>query len=282
MITENLSTLKINKLTQEQYDRELAAGNIDENALYLTPDEEDAYSKKSYNKDTLPLFDENPSLSTFVTYNGGGLLPVNSEFTFWVGTDTQLGIDIRAAISSAFHGWDYFGDAIITRSYGGNTYYFYCPTVDNQRIFTATYRVSEQAWSPWYEISDRGVPMGFNVEYLTAERWNGLPVYKKIINFGLLPKNAVKSVTVFSNMIAEGIEIISYEGVAHTDFYDDFYITYTIPYSGDTGWSSHNITINTRVNDGNLMVITAITQTTTLEYIPSMYGYFTFKYIKKA
>lgn len=40
MITENLSTLKIHKLTQAQYDRELAAGNIDANALYLTPDEE--------------------------------------------------------------------------------------------------------------------------------------------------------------------------------------------------------------------------------------------------
>lgn len=40
MKTENLSTLKIHKLTQEQYDRELAAGRIDENALYLTPDEE--------------------------------------------------------------------------------------------------------------------------------------------------------------------------------------------------------------------------------------------------
>ena len=39
MITENLSTLKIHKLTQAQYDRELAAGNIDENALYLTPDD---------------------------------------------------------------------------------------------------------------------------------------------------------------------------------------------------------------------------------------------------
>ena len=39
MITENLSTLKIHKLSQAQYDRELSAGNIDENALYLTPDE---------------------------------------------------------------------------------------------------------------------------------------------------------------------------------------------------------------------------------------------------
>ena len=39
MKTENLSTLKIHRLTQEQYNRELEAGRIDENALYLTPDE---------------------------------------------------------------------------------------------------------------------------------------------------------------------------------------------------------------------------------------------------
>jgi hypothetical protein len=40
LITENLSTLKIHKLTKAQYERELTAGRIDENALYLTPDEE--------------------------------------------------------------------------------------------------------------------------------------------------------------------------------------------------------------------------------------------------
>ena len=40
MITENLSTLKIHNLTKEQYERELAAGRIDENALYLTPYEQ--------------------------------------------------------------------------------------------------------------------------------------------------------------------------------------------------------------------------------------------------
>ncbi len=40
MITENLSTLKIHKLTQAQYEREVANGTIDENALYLTPDED--------------------------------------------------------------------------------------------------------------------------------------------------------------------------------------------------------------------------------------------------
>ena len=39
MKTENLSTLKIHKMSQAQYDREKAAGRIDENAIYLTPDE---------------------------------------------------------------------------------------------------------------------------------------------------------------------------------------------------------------------------------------------------
>lgn len=51
MITQDVSTLKIHKLTQEQYDQALASGNIDENALYLTPDEEvdlSGYATESY------------------------------------------------------------------------------------------------------------------------------------------------------------------------------------------------------------------------------------------
>ena len=36
--TETLSTLQIHKLTQKEYDEKLASGEIDENALYLTPD----------------------------------------------------------------------------------------------------------------------------------------------------------------------------------------------------------------------------------------------------
>ena len=40
MKTENVSTLKINKLTQTQYDREIENGNVEENALYLIPETE--------------------------------------------------------------------------------------------------------------------------------------------------------------------------------------------------------------------------------------------------
>lgn len=47
MITENLSTLKIHKLTRKQYERELEAGRIDKNAIYLTPDESE-YATQEY------------------------------------------------------------------------------------------------------------------------------------------------------------------------------------------------------------------------------------------
>lgn len=41
MIIEKISALKIHKLTQEQYERELEDGNIDETALYLTDGSDD-------------------------------------------------------------------------------------------------------------------------------------------------------------------------------------------------------------------------------------------------
>jgi microcystin-dependent protein len=44
LITENLSTLKIHKLTESQYKRERDAGRLDANALYLTPEDEIDFS----------------------------------------------------------------------------------------------------------------------------------------------------------------------------------------------------------------------------------------------
>ena len=38
MITENLTTLKINKLTQKQYDTAKLNGNINDNELYVVPE----------------------------------------------------------------------------------------------------------------------------------------------------------------------------------------------------------------------------------------------------
>lgn len=62
MKTEDLSTLKINKLTQKQFDKALQEGRINENELYLTPD--------NIGVNGLP---ENAEF-TNVTVNGGNLV----------------------------------------------------------------------------------------------------------------------------------------------------------------------------------------------------------------
>ena len=48
MITENVPTLKIHKLSQAQYDREAAVGNLESDAIYLTPDDLFILSSNNY------------------------------------------------------------------------------------------------------------------------------------------------------------------------------------------------------------------------------------------
>ena len=89
MNTQNLSTLKIHKLTQAQYDRELAAGRIDENALYLTPDEEvdlSGYALKT------EVADKEHSHNSIVETNN------NTDQNFWCGTKAEYdAIDVKDA-----------------------------------------------------------------------------------------------------------------------------------------------------------------------------------------
>lgn len=50
MYTNRLQTLKIHKLTQEQYNRAYRQGNIEQNALYLTPDNTQQLINAAMNK----------------------------------------------------------------------------------------------------------------------------------------------------------------------------------------------------------------------------------------
>lgn len=101
MKTENLSTLKIHKLTKAQYERELSAGRIDENSLYLTSDEEIGYPVDSVNGKTgmvqltasdvgaLPVDTEIPEIPTDISAfnnDAGYLTAVPSEYI----TETEL------------------------------------------------------------------------------------------------------------------------------------------------------------------------------------------------
>lgn len=109
MSTENLSTLKIYKLTQEQYERKIEAGDIEENAIYLTPDEDinlglyatvEELNKKADKKHNHVISDVadlgvalDNKVSTSTTVNGKALS----------GNITLSASDVGAASSSHTH-----------------------------------------------------------------------------------------------------------------------------------------------------------------------------------
>ena len=89
MITENLSTFQIHKLTKEQYDRELAAGRINEKALYLTPDEQ------------ITLEDIGAMSATNPT--GTGSLSIGRKSGTTIGTKSvALGADATSSATCSF------------------------------------------------------------------------------------------------------------------------------------------------------------------------------------
>jgi hypothetical protein len=114
LFTENLSTLTIHKLTKAQYDRELAAGRIDENALYLTPDEGvdlSGYATESYVNDqiaAIPTPDVSGQITTALSqakesgeFNGSdGYTPVRGT-DYWTDADKA---EIKSYVDEAILG----------------------------------------------------------------------------------------------------------------------------------------------------------------------------------
>lgn len=117
MITENLSTLKIHKLTQAQYDRELAAGNIDENALYLTPEEEidlSSYATQDYVDSAIANVNISDKLNDYYTksetYSQSEIdekvANVEVDLTGYATEDYVDSRFVRATITLAADGWE--------------------------------------------------------------------------------------------------------------------------------------------------------------------------------
>ena len=72
----NISTLQIHRLTQAQYDTAFAAGNLDDTAIYLTPDEGVEVGAglppvtEADNGQILKVVNGKWAVSTFEVYNG--------------------------------------------------------------------------------------------------------------------------------------------------------------------------------------------------------------------
>ena len=163
MLTENLSTLKIHKLTQTQYNRELELGNIDENALYLTPDEEidlSAYAPSGYGLGTHAVLVDYRDIDT-LTKNG------------WYKFDQSL-----SPVQINNHGIAYGRILVLAHDDNAVTQWLYDGSIQGH-IFQ---RVRMNGiWGAWAAVNPR---MAENVEHLTTERYGDKPVYTKLINCG--------------------------------------------------------------------------------------------------
>lgn len=66
-------------------------------------------------------------------------------------------------------------------------------------------RIYANGWQPWEWVNP---PMELGVEYRTTERFMGSPVYVKLVDFGALPDNTQKDVSVLDAGIMEyGIDL---------------------------------------------------------------------------
>lgn len=155
MITENLHSLKIHDLTQEQYERELNAGHVDRNAIYLTPDEEITPEKIG----AAPLI----GIGTYIgDIDDLDTLPINS--VVWTTPDT---------VNTPFDGYG------LVETQGSSH------RVRKQIYTSSTMCVAERLYINynWTEWDWKNPPMKVDMEYRTAERVGGEVVYAKRVSY---------------------------------------------------------------------------------------------------
>ena len=159
METKYLPNLKIHQLSQAQYDREEAAGNLDPDALYLTPDAGSAPAgfglgmESYYNVSSVGIDN--------TTKNGWYRL---AEDKSPVGQIAILRVD------------SYRTDLTIVQT-------IYPVSGGLQGIELRRYSKSG-IWQPWEWVNPPMVP---GVEYRTTERWQDKPVYTMLIDIGETP-----------------------------------------------------------------------------------------------
>lgn len=178
MNTENVPTLKIHKLTREQYERELGAGRIDPMAIYLTPNEavcsiEQGGTGANNAADALVNLGAAPA-----GYGLGAQFPQSVTSLADLDTLTQNGWYVVSASASTLAGV-YFNHAMVfVQCRYGSTYQELVPIKSTTKLRRYRY---DGTWSEW-EVENP--PMIAGVEYRTTERVGDRPVYAYLFNYG--------------------------------------------------------------------------------------------------
>lgn len=203
MITENLSTLKIHKLTQEQYDRELEAGNIDGSALYLTPDTvEQELSDISANMSILRQDCERLDKDVSKLQSG-----INNSFQEHITENAEAGLrQIYEDMSS--------GSQFIEVSLPEEVYNVHLWKSDNNGVAeiestnATSSRICRIKNGVWQEWEYKSPPMNLGVVYRTTEYYLGCPVYTQLV-YSSIGSNPDP----YPIQIPESIAVIRYSAV---------------------------------------------------------------------
>lgn len=121
--------------------------------------------------------------------------------------------------------------------------------------FIAQKKKYYDTWGDWEWLNP---PMQIEVEYRTTERFNGKPVYRKLINFGQLPNNSTKTVFISD----ESVNLLSAFGYQ----YNSNQIIPNGCYGGD---ASKQVLVGG--NGQNLIIATNFTPNETNAYIEVKY-----------
>ena len=132
-------------------------------------------------------------------------------------------------------------------------------TIGNAGFFGYTlrryYNPTVTEWSPWEWLNP---PMQIGIEYRTMERFSGKPVYRKLINFGQLPNNSTKNVSISD----ESVNLLSAFGYQYSS-------NQIIPNGCYGGNASQQVLVGG--NGQNLIVATNFTPNATDAYIEVKY-----------
>lgn len=200
------------------------------------------------------------------SFNGrtGAVMPAAGDYTAAMvgaapegyGLGKRAGKIITDCNEATEGGWYYFGadslntpELILNHQYGALlvvprntnlTQLYYNPIIT---CYMAVRIKSNSGWEPWEYINP---PMSPGVEYRTVERYQGNPVYRKLVNFGALPNATAKSV-------AHGIDVsynnfISIRGMARGGDIIEFPVVNNGNLAGYAYIAGSNLIVKTSIN----------------------------------
>lgn len=175
--------------------------------------------------------------------------------------------DLESLDSYKQPGWYRFGGSFTVYNYTVSAFYMHVTAWDENNctqtvclVYSGTPIIQRHCyggnWQPWEWVNP---PMGTGVEYRTTERWNGKPVYKKLVNMRTLPAAGLAFVDteidkVKYRIIDSSLNILASGDYTRTRTQDNFDFHFTTEMAGTTYSIGIEVTANYSNFTGEMLI----------------------------